>query len=549
MATNLLLQYKIFLVMAPVIIVCLILIFGMIYRVRLTAPTATPLLWLCLLLLGFIVCNSLEQILTTPEGTVLFAKTAYLFFTAIPVAWIVFALRYTGRDDWFKRRYLIFLMILPVIADGLAFTNELHGLIWRKVAYVPVGDLLTMRVEHGFGFYVVVAYIYLFLFAGALLIFREFLRSPQIYKRQASWVVAGVVIPVAFNTIYIFRLVPGLVKDYTCLGLFFSIVCFYIGIFRYRLLELLPIARAMIIEQMKDGVIILRSDMTILDLNLQAKTVIGATGDLVGKPFDLLDSVCPVLVRACRERIAGQKSKKIGVAASPYLIESAPGREQQYLDIECVNILKNEKSIGHLITLHDVTERIKLIKRVEELARTDELTGLFNRRHFMEIYARELDRCNRYQKPLSLAILDIDYFKSINDAYGHPSGDRVLAALGQGLPTLLRSADTVARLGGEEFGVLMPETDEEEAWAVCRRLQEAVAKLQIVIGRPSSPDGEAHLFVTVSIGVAGAKPDADREGVLFEQADKALYRAKNAGRNQVVLWGNPESGLTLESRR
>ncbi len=529
------LQYRIFLAIAPVTIVLLVFIFGMIFRVRRSSPTATPLLWICFLVLGFIVCNSLELISPTPARIILLAKITYLFVTAIPVAWLAFALRHTGRDDRFRPRLLIFLLILPVITNLLVFTNELHGLIWSEISYVAVGDLITMRVEHGFWFYVAVSYNYLLLLAGAWMIFGEFLRSPRIYKRQASWVLAGALFPLIFNLIYIFRLIPGLVKDYTCFGFFFSLMCFYIGIFRYRLLELLPIARAMIIEQMKDGVIILRSDMTILDLNRQARHVIGAAADLVGKPFDALESFCPVLYAAGCGRIAGQEAKKENTG--PYLIESSGGAEQKYFDIECIPLVKNEKNIGHLITLHDVTEQVQLMRRVEELARIDGLTGLFNRRHFMDIFTRELERCRRYRKPFSLAVLDIDHFKNINDVYGHPAGDEVLAALGKEFTASLRSPDTVARLGGEEFGVLLPETNGEEAYAVCQRLRQAVAKKRIPVGNPSSPDGEISLSVTVSIGVACASHDAAApERLLLEQADKALYRAKNEGRNRVVLW-------------
>jgi len=539
MAEPFLMQYNIFLAIAPVTIVLLVFIFGMIFRVRRSVSTATPLLWICFLLLGFIVCNFLEQISPIPARIILFAKLTYLFAATLPVAWLAFALRYTGRDEWFGPRLLIFLLVLPVVTNLLVFTNELHGLIWREIHYVPAGNLIAMRVEHGFWFYAAASYNYVLFLAGALMIFAEFLRSPRIYKRQASWILAGALIPLIFNLVYVFHLIPELVKDYTCFGFFFSMVCFYIGIFRYRLLELLPIARAMIIEQMKNGLIILRSDMTIMDLNRQARDITGTEGEIIGKPFDVLESVCPVLFSACQNSIAGPETKKEN--AGPYLLSTSGGSGQGYFDIECIPLVRTGKSIGHLITLHDVTQQVRLMRRIEELAQTDGLTGLFNRRHFMEIFSLELDRCRRYKKPLSLAIMDIDHFKKVNDAYGHPAGDQVLAALGKEFTASLRSSDTVGRMGGEEFGMLLPEANGEDACAVCFRLKEAIAKNQFPVGNASSPEGETFLSVTVSIGVACATPDAAApERLLFEQADKALYCAKNNGRNRVVLW-KPET--------
>jgi len=537
MEADLLLQYKIFLAIAPVTIVLLLFLAALIFHARRNTPTPDPMFWLCVLLLGHIICNALEQITTTPAGTIFFAKITYLFLTAIPVVWIVFTLRYTGRDGRFRLRHLLLLFLAPVLSDILVFTNELHGLIWSNVAYVPLGRLLTMRVEHGFWFYVAALYNYSLLAIGAFIIFMEFLRSPRIYRRQVSWLLAGVLWPLIFNVIYLFHLIPGLVKDYTCFGFFFSMICFYIGIFRYRLLELLPIARTMIIEQMKDGVIILNSDMTVLDLNPQAKTAIGRREDLIGQPFANLESACPELFSACRDMILHQETGKKVSPAAPRTIPSPDGKSKIHFEVECIPIVRNKISVGHLITLHDITEQVKLLQRIEQLALTDELTGLYNRRHFMETYSHEIERCKRYQKPLSLAVLDIDFFKRVNDAYGHPAGDKVLAQFGVSLRAAMRDTDIIARLGGEEFGVLMPETTDQEAYTVFCRLKERIMKQRMIINDSSSPQDEQIISITVSIGVAGTQAAcAAQAHTLLERADKALYGAKDKGRNRVTLW-------------
>ncbi|MBP7765901.1 MAG: diguanylate cyclase [Deltaproteobacteria bacterium] len=534
MNQDILLQYQIFLVIAPVTVVFLTFLAAVIYNARRAVTTASPLFWLCVLLIGAIVCNALEQVTTTPAGTILFAKLTFGFLTAIPVVWLVFAVRYEGQDDSLRFPRLLLLFALPLLSGILVATNEWHGLIWSRTDYVPIGRLLTLRVEHGFWFYIAALYNYALMLGGAWIILRAFLRSSGIYRRQASWVLAGVFPPLIGNIVYLFNLFPGLVKDYTCCGLFFSMICFYIGTFRYRLLELVPIARAMIIEQMREGVIIIDSDATILDINPQAQKIVAPGRPIGGRSFADVASLCPDLYRVCAEIMERRKTGEKSAPDGPLGIELSDGATQRYFDVECLPIIRNRRSVGELITLHDSTDRVALLRRIEQLAQTDELTGLYNRRYFMEYVKCEIERSKRYGKALSIGILDIDFFKRVNDAYGHSAGDAVLARFGKILASSLRESDVVARLGGEEFGVLMPETSAPAAYRVCCRLRERIEQQAAL---PPAAQEEQSISFTVSIGVAGTQEDnAANVSDLFEKADKALYQSKNEGRNRVTLW-------------
>ncbi|MBP7342154.1 MAG: diguanylate cyclase [Smithellaceae bacterium] len=538
MHQDILLQYQIFLAIAPVTAVFLTFLAAVIYNARRTVKTAYPLFGLCALLVGLIVCNALEQVTTTPAGTIFFAKFSYWFLTAIPVVWFVFALRYAGQDDPLPFPRILLLFALPLLSDILVATNEWHGLIWSRTDYVSIGPLLTLRVEHGFWFYIAALYNYALMLGGAWIIFRAFLRSSGVYRRQASWILAGVLFPLIGNIVYLFKLFPGLVKDYTCFGLFFSMICFYIGTFRYRLLELLPIARAIIIEQMREGVIIIDSDATILDLNPQAQKIVAPKQPLAGRPFADVASLCPDLYRVCTEMMERRKAGEKSGPDGPPGIELSDGETQRYFDVECLPIIRNHGSVGELITLHDSTDRVMLLRRIEQLAQTDELTGLYNRRYFLEYLKCEIERSKRYGKALSIGILDIDFFKRVNDAYGHPAGDAVLARFGEILAASLRESDVVARLGGEEFGVLMPETSARAAYSVCCRLRERIEQ-QVTL--PLVAEEGKIISFTVSIGVAGTEGSHVLDvRDLFEKADKALYRSKNEGRNRVTLW-EPEA--------
>jgi two-component system cell cycle response regulator len=169
-----------------------------------------------------------------------------------------------------------------------------------------------------------------------------------------------------------------------------------------------------------------------------------------------------------------------------------------------------------------------LVEESQRLAATDSLTGLMNRRAFAASMARELARCERHHYPLSLALLDIDHFKQINDSRGHPAGDRVIAKVGELLRTHVRLSDLAARWGGEEFVVAYTSTDFGGARIAAERLRQAIEGIEIC------SDAGDRIAVTVSMGLASLHSN---EGLssLVDRADKAMYVSKNAGRNRVSV--------------
>lgn len=169
---------------------------------------------------------------------------------------------------------------------------------------------------------------------------------------------------------------------------------------------------------------------------------------------------------------------------------------------------------------------------VKAQAVTDELTGLANRRRFMEVVELELKRAERFQSPLGLLLVDLDDFKNVNDRFGHGTGDEVLRALSDVFRESLRDVDLAARLGGEEFAVLLPETDYSGAAGVAERLRASLASIEL-----EAPGGE-RFGVTASFGV-GVYPEAQSVDELLRTADSALYRAKAEGKNRVALAPTP----------
>lgn len=195
---------------------------------------------------------------------------------------------------------------------------------------------------------------------------------------------------------------------------------------------------------------------------------------------------------------------------------------------------KQGKAFEVIGVIRDVTVRNSLLEQLEERAATDYLTGLWNRQAFDKKLADERQRAGRYGKPLSLLMADLDNFKEYNDLYGHQAGDLVLKTIADVFRQAVRSSDLVARYGGEEIAVILPETGMDQAVPLAERILTAVRQLDVE--HAALPGGGP---LTVSIGVAGLTAD-DSGGDLLKKADLALYHAKNAGRNRLSTNFDPE---------
>lgn len=178
--------------------------------------------------------------------------------------------------------------------------------------------------------------------------------------------------------------------------------------------------------------------------------------------------------------------------------------------------------------LNDISKQKTLEDELKHKVNHDYLTGLNSRDWFMNQALIELNRANRFSSPLSLLMLDIDFFKAVNDTHGHQVGDIALKSVADIAKSTLRDFDICARLGGEEFAVLLPETNKSQAYEVAERLRLAIENSKVPL-----PSGGLPLTMTISIGVSSMTSKDDNIDVLISKADKALYEAKKTGRNKV----------------
>ncbi|NJD06318.1 MAG: diguanylate cyclase [Methylococcaceae bacterium] len=204
------------------------------------------------------------------------------------------------------------------------------------------------------------------------------------------------------------------------------------------------------------------------------------------------------------------------------------GTGQQPEMIGALNDITEREMIELLGVIQDITDRKELERKLAQEAHTDALTGCANRRYFLRLARQEWARVRRYGYQLSVLLLDLDHFKTLNDRYGHQVGDLALQKFVQVCQTSLREGDLIGRLGGEEFAVLLPEAGTDEALEAAERLRHAIDVTEVTVA--SQPP----LRFTTSIGIATRQADDTDVEELLSRADRAMYRAKNAGRNRVL---------------
>ncbi len=201
-------------------------------------------------------------------------------------------------------------------------------------------------------------------------------------------------------------------------------------------------------------------------------------------------------------------------------VETGAERRLQARDVELLS------TFGQQVTV--AIENARLFQQVQQLAITDPLTGLFNRRHFFDLASREYERARRYRRPLGILLWDVDYFKQVNDTHGHVVGDMVLQLIAGRCRETLREVDLMGRYGGEEFVALLPETEHCSLAQAAERLRQAVAEAPFLVrGRV--------IQLTISVGAAGQDDSCSSLEALLSNADQALLTAKNGGRNRVVV--------------
>ena len=499
------------------------------------APGAMPLLVLSIGSAFWITCELLSWVLGPPADRLFWYKLAFAgAFTTVP-AFLTFALQYNHRGHWITRRVLLWLTVEPLLFSLAVWTDSHHGLVFNGWRGRDSG------VFHGgAAFWLHSAYSYALLGATYVLLLRGFLRTPALYRAQAGIIVAAALVPLVGNALTIFHLSPFPGRDLTPLGLVISSALITAALFRRGLLDLVPIARDAVVETMNDGVVVLDQQNRVLDLNPAARAILRLEqSEVLGQP-------------ASRVLAIWQGFDDLKLSGGDFHDEVAIGGER-FLDLRSTALQDGRGRLrGRVVVLRDITplkqasaalsdanlqlqrqlaENQVMHALLKEQSIRDALTGLYNRRFLEETLAREISHALRSQTPISVAMIDLDYFKRINDRHGHLAGDQILQAMGQLLTLRTRSGDAACRFGGEEFMLLLPGSSSAHALQRIESLRCEFMALRIEYG--------AHtLQATFSAGVATYPMHGADMATLMQAADVALYAAKASGRNRIVLADN-----------
>ena len=482
---------------------------------------------------GWSLVAAMEAAAISLSAKIFWSQFEYLGSGTAMTLYLFFALQRAGLAITLtaSRKSLV-LWLLPLVNFLVALTNRWHGQLWTGFEPSSVGAN-QITYLHGPLFFGMVAAIYIYALLASVLLVRTTLHSGLIRKRQNASVLLAAAIPFAVGLLYI--LYPTWLSGVNTTPMSFSIsgLILAVGIIGMRYFDLAPVARDTLFEFMDDGVLVLSESQRIIDINPAACRFVDTSSSCIGSPVDDILAPWPGLLERCRQ--SDTEHYEVQLSESPLRV----------IDARLTPIIgKDSRQSGLIVVLRAITARVhdqrKLqeahdllkgqvaeISRLQESVRGqaihDALIGLFNRRYLEETLPREVASSRRRNAPMSVILLDIDFFKIINDTYGHQRGDRTLQALAELLDGSTRAGDIVCRYGGDEFVLVLPDTP----------LADAVTKAEALRLKCSSLDQDGCSGITISLGVACIPDHGDSVDAILVVADRALYRAKEAGRNQV----------------
>lgn len=347
-------QYFIFLMLSPLTAIILVAAIVMVAR-RPRSGQSFPIASALWASLGFVVTNTLELVWPTAAGTMLFAKLGYLFSTPLPVFLFLFTLSFTGHENWLAPRRALPLFVVPFATTLLAVTEPLHGLIWAGITYQPIAGMLAMSVTYGWFYWIYFAYALALLIASAALILWEHAHAPRVYRAQSTSVMVGVLIPLAFYVVYTVKMIPGLTKNFSPIAFAAAGLFLAASLRRHSFLDLIPVARGVLVDEMADGMIIVDLDGRIVDANDAARQAFGVTENIIGGAIARLPGLEDVIGLMTADR----KSREIPVGEPPL---------RRYYDAHVSPIAnRRHEAIGSMILLRDVSETHALLEEKNRL--------------------------------------------------------------------------------------------------------------------------------------------------------------------------------------
>jgi diguanylate cyclase (GGDEF)-like protein/PAS domain S-box-containing protein len=485
----------------------------MVYAVKNRTILGARNLFMTLVLVElWIAAQGLEMAAAELHVKIFWANIQYIPIMFTPISYLVLSLKFTRRDKLLKQRQLIVLLaIIPLAVNVLLWFDGTSELIRQNVYLNTSGLFPTVGKTYGPVFWLLVSYNYAVIFFTMLNIALAFREKISLYRKQNILLFTAMLFPIVANLLQISGLNPFNV-DLTPSFFGFSALIITLGIFRYSLFDIVPIARSIIIQEMNTGIIVLDMDGRLLDINPAAKSMLRLTSDnLTGQPVENALSSMPEVIHAFGK-------------AEDSIFEISFEGEHGSSDYEVsFSHMKNadRKPIGWLMLIYDISERKNAERVIQHAALHDSLTGLPNRNFFQILFSQELGLAKVRGDALIVAFLDLDNFKIINDTYGHEAGDRVLSEISGRLKEALRDSDIIARIGGDEIAIVFPGVGSAEKINIIENKLMRVFDQEIELT-------ETSVQILASVGFAVYPRDGDNMNDLLNYADKAMYSVKGS---------------------
>ncbi len=461
--------------------------------------------------LGYLV----EIMSNTAEGATAALMVENAGIPLVAPLFLLFSLSLFKRQTlrrWMLPAVLVygFLMFLCVLLNGW------HHLYYTSIEMVYNGSAYFLKLGRGPLYLVQQLVSNAMMVVTYVLLLRRFVVGGSKLRAQMTFIVIGSLLVFAANILNFSGVLPtGL--DPTPFAMSAALALFVADLSRYRMLDLSAFASSTAIETMDDAFVVLDNDWCFVSCNRRAKALFPALAGYQGtEPVVRAPGWPQVLGPA---RVGGQVTFE----------RAAPGGGSVSYRANISRIISagERRQIGWSVVVRDVTDMVSLMDQLEELAVTDPLTGIYNRRQFLLMVEREFRLRERHQLELSLIMFDLDHFKEVNDKHGHMAGDHVLREMVDTVRGQLRPYDIFARYGGEEF-VVFTTADGESGPG------EFAARLCRTIGGADIRFEGAHIPLTASFGAVHIPRGATFKDAMHA-ADDALYAAKNEGRNTVVV--------------
>jgi diguanylate cyclase (GGDEF)-like protein/PAS domain S-box-containing protein len=433
---------------------------------------------------------------------------------------LIFIMRYLGMN--LSPNKLLALLIIPITSLVMVATNDFHHFYYR--AYEVHPELGAPFVYQEIGIWYVVQGLYTFtsLFVAFLLVFSRWRETDKDYRLQLLSLMWGQLVPMITAFIYLLGLTPQGI-DPVPMILWLTSLFYFWAIRSSRMFSIMPIAKDAIFNSINDGVIVLDESYRLIEFNKAGQR----------------------MYPRISKKMFGWEFMKVWDSISgdafPFQFQNAPyhqelqsgsGRDQKECtyQVRVSRLQGDQKHNGFLMIFNDVTEVKMLQGQLEKLAYYDELTQVYNRRAFFQQGNQELEDAKRESIPYTVMLMDIDFFKRVNDKYGHFVGDQLLVHVVKACQTQLQKGAIFARYGGEEFVLALKGSSGSEGKATADKIRSYLSRQPLILE-------EASLLVTVSFGVAETTEGKNETLYdLLNYADKALYSAKNEGRNRVHLY-------------